>query len=179
STARIEFVLSDLQHYSQPVHMVKLPMRVQDIIDQVKAALDENDLPHIHFDIHHAEQPLMADPILLRQALLMLIQNALEALRKDKRVTLRTTLDSKDNTLCFGVWNKGTINLDKVANKLFEPFFTTKPHALGIGLSMARRIAGAHGGTVYLASNDKVRGTCFALKIPATSKANVLAPFSD
>ncbi|WP_369407473.1 ATP-binding protein [Rhodothermus marinus] len=68
----------------------------------------------------------------------------------------------------------------EVAEQIFVPFFTTKAQNLGIGLPIARRIAEAHGGTVYLANNDPDAGICMALILPqddepATDGATSLA----
>lgn len=166
STARIEFVLNDLQYYSQPVRLISVPVYVEDVLDQLTATLDEKALHRVTVSVEPIEGRLMADPGLLRQALLSLIQNALEALAEDEHATLRITYDDAARTICFNVWNQGTIKVEEAAAKVFEPFFTTKANNLGIGLSIARRIAEAHGGTLTLTANDPRRGTCFSLALP-------------
>ena len=49
--------------------------------------------------------------------------------------------------------------------RIFRPFFTTKPHGSGIGLSLARRIARAHGGDLTLLA---LSATTFELRLPAS-----------
>ncbi len=85
-------------------------------------------------------------------------------------MALHATFDNDNGTTRFNVSNQGTINLDEAANQVFKPFFTTKTQNLGIGLSMARRIAEAHGGTLYLAANDQIQGTCFTLELPVPTE---------
>ncbi len=175
STARIEFVLNDLLYYSRPVHMVKVPVYIQDVLDRLLATLDEDDLAYVTLDVEHANGSLMADPTLLRQALLALMQNAFEASPAGKQVVLRISADEDRRTVWFNVWNEGIITLDEAASKVFEPFFTTKAENLGIGLSIARRIAEAHGGSLYLAANDALQGTCFTLELPMPSDEELIA----
>ena len=166
STARIEFVLNDLLYYSRPVHMVTVPLYVRDVLDRLMATLDEDRLAFCTLDVEDPGAALMADPGLLRQALLALMQNAFEASPPGKQVVLRVSSDEDRRTLRFNVWNEGSITLDDAARKVFEPFFTTKAQNLGIGLSIARRITEAHGGALYLAANDPLQGICFTLELP-------------
>jgi signal transduction histidine kinase len=55
----------------------------------------------------------------------------------------------------------------KVRARIFEPFFSTKPGHLGVGLNVARRIAGRWGGTLELAA-DAPRGVVSTLSLPVS-----------
>ena len=172
STTRIEFVLDDLQYYSQPVRIATIPVRLQDGMDRLLATLDDDDRHRVTLGVEQPRGAVLADPDLLRQALLALIQNAFDATSPDKHAALHIAFDT--DTVRFTVSNQGTIDLDEAAHKVFDPFFTTKAQNLGIGLSMARRIAEAHGGTLYLAANDRLQGTCFTLALPVSTEADDL-----
>jgi PAS domain S-box-containing protein len=54
---------------------------------------------------------------------------------------------------------------------LFVPFFTTKPEGTGIGLSLCRQIAEAHGGTVALADRAGARGCRATVRLPLAGPA--------
>lgn len=177
STARIEFVLNDLLYYSRPVDMVTMPVCIQDVLDRLLATLDENHLGYVTLDIEQPPGSVMADPGLLPQALLALMQNAFDASPAGKQVVLRVSTDEGRRAVWFNVWNEGVITLDEAAHKVFEPFFTTKAQNLGIGLSIARRIAEAHDGSLYLAANDTLQGTCFTLELPVPSAEELLSCF--
>jgi two-component system sensor histidine kinase DctS len=49
--------------------------------------------------------------------------------------------------------------------QLFDAFFTTKPKGVGLGLSICRTIAAAHGGTLRYAQAE-LGGSCFTLSLP-------------
>ncbi len=120
STARIEFVLDDLQYYSQPVQMATIPVRVQDVMDRLLATLEEDHRRRLMLDIEQPHGTVLTDPSLLRQALLTLIQNAFDATSLDRHVALHVAFDT--DTVRFTVSNQGTIDLDEAAHKVFEPF---------------------------------------------------------
>ena len=91
--------------------------------------------------------PLDGDQV--SQAVWALLQNAAEAISGDPdgRVTLKIW---RDAGLSIEVRdNAGGIPAE-VARNIFRPFHTTKPEGTGIGLSLARQIAHAHGGTLTL-----------------------------
>jgi two-component system, NtrC family, sensor histidine kinase HydH len=60
----------------------------------------------------------------------------------------------------------------KIADRLFMPFATTKPTGTGLGLTIARRVARDHGGSLT-AINRPEGGACFTLTLPAAEKPNV------
>jgi two-component system, NtrC family, sensor histidine kinase HydH len=62
----------------------------------------------------------------------------------------------------------------RVADKLFTPFATTKPAGTGLGLTVARRIAHEHGGTLTAA--DRPGGACFTLTLPPAEESHAEAP---
>ncbi|EZP51122.1 sensor histidine kinase [Sphingomonas sp. RIT328] len=100
----------------------------------------------------------------ISQALWALLQNAAEAAlasAADPRVTLALHVDGR-TLACHVGDNGGGIAAADVA-RIFRPFHTTKADGTGVGLSLARQIAHAHGGTLTLASAVPAH---FILSIP-------------
>lgn len=165
--ARIERVLADLQLFSNPQVPVPIPLRLSDILDDLDAALDDADHERVLIDLKLSDDlQVNADPRLLRQALLVLVQNAIDASPAKVMVRFRVRFDEDSDCICFEVWNRGTVPLENAEDQVFLPFFTTKAQNLGIGLPIALRIVHAHGGKLYLSSNDEASGTCFTLELP-------------
>lgn len=108
---------------------------------------------------------VMGDPGLLRQALVNLVRNAVEAAcdpsaTRPPRVALSARLDATRHTdgssrpvLALRVHDSGPGFSPDALPRLFTPFFTTRATGTGLGLSIVHRIADAHGGLV-LARND-------------------------
>jgi signal transduction histidine kinase len=167
SVSQIERVLIDLQHYSQSVQPVLRTRPLRTIFDALLAALSDADLGRVDLRLpSDLEQPITADPLLLRQALLALLRNALDVAPQQESVRLECSISEPDQALRFNVWNKGYIEVPQAEEIVFDAFYTTKVQNLGLGLSIARRIVEAHQGQLLLASNDPVEGVTFSLILP-------------
>lgn len=167
-TARIERVVHDLRRYSEPVNPVVRMITARQLVDGLRDALGPKRWLHVDVEWALAERPheLLGDPVLLRQGLLVLVQNAFEA-TPGRSIRLVVSFDAEHGTR-FAVWNAGAIAVSEPRQQIFEPFFSTKGPNLGIGLPLARRIAEAHDGTLELVETDPQAGTWFALTLPHT-----------
>lgn len=108
--------------------------------------------------------PLMEiDRGLLRQAVLNLVKNGLEALSRGGALRIASRCDG--TAVEISVSDTGGGITDAVAGRLFEPFFTTKPQGTGLGLSIARQITEEHGGELAWA-NRPGGGATFSIRLP-------------
>lgn len=97
------------------------------------------------------------DPEQIRQALLNLIMNAINATPAGGRIVIGAVAGTGLSVLF--VENEGEAIAADNTQKIFEPFFTGEAQGTGLGLSIVRNLARAHGGDIYLAVNEngKVR----------------------
>jgi PAS domain S-box-containing protein len=102
----------------------------------------------------------------LKQALLNLVDNALDAMPKGGRLELEVEPEGEDVLLC--VRDSGVGLTPEAKRRMFDPFFSTRPDGTGIGLAVVRRIAHLHGGSLEVESEPN-RGTSIALRLPAWS----------
>ena len=108
--------------------------------------------------------PSMAiDRSLLRQAVLNLIKNGLEALSQGGSMTVTTR--RVEDTVEIAVSDSGPGISEEVGRRLFEQFFTTKPQGSGLGLSITRQIATQHGGQIQWSSPPGA-GATFTITLP-------------
>ncbi len=108
---------------------------------------------------------LSADPELLEQALINLLKNALEAAAETADPRIELACVKVDGRLCFRVSDNGRGLPESDPERVFTPFFTTKAGGSGVGLSLARQVALAHGGALTAAANLP-RGAVFTLALP-------------
>jgi len=117
--------------------------------------------------VETAEVPdIPVDRKQLRQALLNLIRNALEAMNDGGTLTLQTTLVDKGSAVEIAVMDTGHGVGSDQETQIFEPFFSTKEGGNGLGLSLARRVAHEHGGELIYRPTPG-GGSTFALRLPA------------
>jgi signal transduction histidine kinase len=107
--------------------------------------------------------PMYLDPEQIREALVNLELNALEAMPQGG--TLRLSLTQKENDVIIRVSDTGVGIPPGAESKVFDPFFTTKEQGTGLGLSIAHSVVKNHGGTISMLNNDG-GGTTFILKLP-------------
>jgi signal transduction histidine kinase len=112
--------------------------------------------------------PVAADEHQLRQALLNLLRNAVEAMRNGGRLTLTAARVDGFVELTIGDTGEG-IEPDHLA-KIFDPFFSTKEGGTGLGLALTQQIIVEHGGRIDVRS-EPGRGTTFIVRLVAASIA--------
>ena len=126
-------------------------------------------------DLSGAALTVLADRAFLRQIVVNLVVNAMEALHQvehDRVVTLRTS--QEESRVEIAVSDTGPGVPAGLLPKLFEPFVTTKKDGLGLGLAIARSLVEAQGGSLS-ASAPGEPGATFRISLPAYAGADYAA----
>lgn len=108
---------------------------------------------------------IYADESLISHVMNNLLKNAMEATTPDDDICIKAWTDNQEAVI-IDVTNKGNIIPANVAEQIFVPFFTTKPEGTGIGLSLARQIMKASGGTLTLHQDEEMSTVTFRLRFP-------------
>lgn len=107
--------------------------------------------------------PMAIDRTLLRQSILNLVKNGLEALGRGGKLTVSTR--RVNDHVEIAIQDTGAGIASDVGKRLFEQFFTTKPQGTGLGLYISRQIIEQHGGTLRWESAPGA-GTTFTATLP-------------
>jgi PAS domain S-box-containing protein len=119
--------------------------------------------------------PAFGDGVQLRQVMLNLMMNGIEAIRiteEAPRVMRITTQVDQSGYLLVAISDTGVGLNSDLHERIFDPFFTTKPDGVGLGLSICRSIIEAHGGRLW-ASDNTPRGCVFRFTIPTQRQDDV------
>lgn len=112
--------------------------------------------------------PIQADTIQVQQIVVNLARNAMEAMddagSETRDLTIQTATTAEGGAE-IRVMDTGPGIPDDLQRRMFEPFFTTKAAGMGMGLSICRSIAEAHGGTLSAANRGR-GGAEFRLVLP-------------
>jgi signal transduction histidine kinase len=108
-----------------------------------------------------------ADRVQIQQVVLNLVRNAINAMAGVEGRPRVLTAASKvtDGYALVSIADTGVGIDPAIRERLFEPLYTTKRDGLGLGLSICRKIVGAHGGHLW-AEPNATQGTTFAFTLP-------------
>jgi signal transduction histidine kinase len=98
----------------------------------------------------------------MRRAIDNLVLNAIEAAPAGSRILISARREAE--TLVLAVHDEGAGPPASIRDHLFEPFVTGRADGTGLGLSVVREVAAAHGGTARLAETPA--GTTFEIVVP-------------
>jgi len=112
--------------------------------------------------------PVQADADLVRQCLLNLILNAIQAMPEGGELEVRTEPGPSVSRVHFR--DTGVGIPPEHLDKIFNLYFSTKPAGTGLGLPMSRKIAEEHGGAIRVESAPG-KGSTFILELPTLDAA--------
>lgn len=172
---RCRDIVQTLLTFSRPVASSLIPVNLNDCVQDTLFILKH------HFKDQHnisikpelgEELPLiLGDEPQLKQVIINLITNAIDAIGEDGEIKIQTITNSEGGVTII-VEDSGCGIPLELQEKLFEPFFTTKPAgkgSIGIGLSTCFTIVSNHGGKISVTS-DEGRGSIFRVTLPGVEK---------
>lgn len=166
---RLNRIVGDLLDFARPSPPALRPEALDRLVEEaVGAALAENRNIAVKRDIGPGLSPVSMDARLMRQAVLNVAVNAVQAMPRGGTLTVRARRD--------GSWARVEIRdsgpgiPDEIRQRIFEPFFTTKASGTGLGLAVVKRIVEGHGGEVAVA-NEPGSGAFFTIRIPVEHAA--------
>jgi signal transduction histidine kinase len=174
---RLNRMVSDLLDYSRPVQPALQPVPLQPLFEEAIASARQQAGPGaeaVATVVRVAEDAatVRADARLLRQALVNLFLNALQATMPQKgRLEVRASRVAAEGRTYAEilVQDSGPGIPADVVEKIFQPFFTTKATGTGLGLAVVRRIVEGHGGSIEVSRISP--GAEFRLRLPLMPSA--------
>jgi len=117
--------------------------------------------------------PIPADAGGLHQAIINLVNNAMDAVEPESGVvTLRCGFDEANNQVTLIVSDNGSGMPEDGLNNIFQPFYSTKgQRGTGLGLAVTRKIIDEHGGRIDVQS-DEGEGTTFTITLSTASRTD-------
>ncbi len=186
---RLNLVVTEFLDYSRPLQVRIEAHNLNRLVSQAVTLVAAQGLPdgvelHTAFDDDLPPAPVDAEK--MKQVLLNLIQNGLQAMPRGGRLTVRTRRAPRRS---FTGTRVGEATLDRVAvevedtgegmtaaqlERVFIPFVTTKPGGTGLGLAICQRLVEAHEGEIAVDSTPG-KGTRFVVYLPLFPSSTGLA----
>jgi signal transduction histidine kinase/ActR/RegA family two-component response regulator len=162
-----DFARQRRDHDFQPVSVDQLLLDVREITRPRWKSRAESEGVHINLELRlgSSEPRVLGDESELREVLVNLVFNAVDAMPQGGTLTLSTR--ESNGSVEIAVTDTGEGMSEEVRSRVFDPFFTTKGKAgMGLGLAVSYGIVRRHEGQIE-AESDAGRGTTFRIKLPA------------
>lgn len=161
---RIETAIRDLLAFARPAEPSLGPVRADRLVERAARLVQPAaDRARVSLDLQAEGLELRADEELLRQALVNLMMNAVQA--TDPGGHVRVTASVSNGRAIFRVSDTGRGIPSRQLEDVFKPFYTTRHKGTGLGLSITRTIVKRHGGELRVESSLG-EGTTFFVEIP-------------
>ena len=175
--SRCQDIVQNLLTFSRPrenpFHRVNLRSVILDCLKILRYRLKKRPRVDVdlRFDPEHPE--IYGDEAQLKQVVLNLVSNALDAVGYQGKVSIAVEQGHQD-MYCLSVEDTGHGIPSEHLDRLFDPFFTTKPvgQGTGIGLSTCYTIVKAHEGQIIVCSEPE-NGSSFCVKLPQSQQNRI------
>jgi two-component system sensor kinase FixL len=164
--SRLEGMIAEMRDFVKRRAANKVPGDFDSLLDELVVMFEDTfKEQHIAVQRQKASQPPLVsfDPQQMRQVLINLFKNALEAMPHGGELSLATRVAAPFLEMSLADTGQGMT--PEVKASIFQPYFTTKEKGTGLGLAITQNIMEEHGGSIGVDSTPG-QGTTFTLKIP-------------
>ena len=148
---RLNALLSETLDYVRPIDLSADPIALDRLIDET-LQLEEPSLAEKALNLSRVRcescAPIRLDGAQMRQVLLNLLRNAIEASPVGGTIRIATRCEGDD--LVLEIVNPAEAIDDQALGRAFEPFYSTKARGTGLGLGLVKRVVEEHGGRIRL-----------------------------
>ena len=167
-TIRCRGIIQDLLEFSREKEPHRVMAHMNTTIEKVLALLENTFYFHhiiLAKDLCQDIPECLMDPNQIHQVFLNLLLNAVEAIRENGIITIRTHVDTDNNNIVAMVEDTGCGISQEDLPRIFEPFYSTKAKGTGLGLAVTYGIIKNHGGELKVFSRQE-QGTQFVVEVP-------------
>lgn len=170
---RLDRVVKTFLDFTRPVELrmgeVEMVGLLREIVALVEPSAAQQNI-RVALQAEPEQIFLEGDRDLLKQAILNVVVNAVEAMKDGGRI--RVTAHRSGPECIIEVEDQGPGIPEEIRDRIFQLYFSTKGKGSGIGLAVAFRVVQLHNGTIDFAT-ELGRGTTFRLRFPARDREPV------
>jgi signal transduction histidine kinase len=163
----MEQLLREMLDYSRPLELRLARLEFTPLLEECQAlSAGMCEAQGVRVDLKPGPEVgmVLADPGRIKQVVLNLLQNAIQA--SPRGAVVRLEVQPLDGRLRLEVSDQGAGVAPEDRERIFHPFFTTKRHGTGLGLAICRKIVQAHGGELELVASVPGQGSTFGVCLP-------------
>lgn len=166
-------VVSDFLSFAKPRQPAFAEIYLSNLIASLQKMLETQLFIYgikADFQLARDEVPVWADEGQLKQVILNIVKNSIEATQEvaNPRLTVGTRFNKAMEEMSISITDNGKGISPEEQSKLGTPFYTTKDKGTGLGLSICYQMVKEHGGSISLLS-DLNQGATFTISLPAAN----------
>ncbi len=170
-TKRLDRIVNQIVEYARPRDLIWVSFSMKELMDETLALLND---PlrfkniQVVYDTQDLDETLWADRDQIKQVLLNVLQNAIEAMTDEGTLTINGAREPRagEHGMRVTIADTGKGIAPSDLTRIFDPFFTTGKHrGTGLGLAICRNILEAHGGEIH-AQSQLDSGTIMSVWLP-------------
>jgi two-component system sensor histidine kinase HydH len=166
--ARLEGIINDNLSYIKEITRQLVEADMGGLLEEV-LTLNEDELAlrriRVERDLSPSLPQLMVDTQQLKQGVINILKNAMEAMENGGTLFIKTYVVPDQREVAIEIGDTGPGISDEAMLNIFNPYFTTKPRGTGLGMPITNRIIKAHKGRIELRNRD-AGGALFTIKLP-------------
>lgn len=173
---RLDRVVKTFLDFTRPVDLAMRSVDLSALVREVTSLMaPQARLQNVTIDVAVPAAPaiIRGDPDLLKQAILNVVMNGMEAMKQGG--SLEVHLSREDSQCIVRISDQGPGIPPELQAKVFQLYFSTKEKGSGIGLAMTFRAVQLHNGTIDFTS-EVGQGTTFRLIFPLTTETGSSEP---
>jgi len=157
---RLEALLGELRDLYTPTKLVIEKIDINDLLEEIYS-LTKDDCHarriQVRLDREKGSLFVEADRLRLKQVLLNLVKNGVEAMEKGGNLSIQSAVSGEK--IEISIADDGPGMRESIKEKIFTPFFTTKKQGTGLGLCVSKRIIEDHPGCSFSVASREGKGT--------------------
>jgi signal transduction histidine kinase len=166
---RLDRVVKTFLDFTRPVELRMSEVEIAGLLREILALVEPSAARQNIRLVLEAPEPLFVegDRDLLKQAILNVVVNAVEAMKEGGRI--RVAAHRSGEECVVEVEDQGPGIPEEIRDRIFQLYFSTKGKGSGIGLAVTFRVVQLHNGTIDF-TTEVGRGTTFRLRFPARDR---------
>jgi signal transduction histidine kinase len=164
---RLEGMMTEMRDFVRPPTSQKSLGQIEEVLEETLEFFQDTFKEH-HIEVRRLKEsplpPVSFDPKQMRQVLINLFKNALEAMPRGGQITISSRVKGSD--LEISVTDTGEGMPPEVAANIFQPYYTTKEKGSGLGLAICQFIVKDQHGGCLEADSTPGKGSTFTIRLP-------------
>ncbi len=168
-TSRLNGLVQEFLEFARPPRPSIAAASLNDLIGgtiSLVAKEAEQSGIQISEELDQTMPPLSLDSDQIRQVLLNVLLNAIQAMDRGGQLSIRSHYEGRNSRAVVEVSDTGPGVAPDQLEHIFDPFFSTKSNGTGLGLSISHQLVENHGGRIIAVSNPD-RGLTLRIELPA------------